>query len=90
LSLNPIARVLSSIRTHGVQGLLIGGQACILYGAAEFSRDLDFVLLLSPDNLDRFQALIAHLEAEVVAVPRSRRTTSSAVTSCVSAAGGTM
>jgi hypothetical protein len=27
------------MREHGVQALLMGGQACILYGAAEFSRD---------------------------------------------------
>jgi hypothetical protein len=35
----PILRVLSSIRTHRVQSLLMGGQACVLYGAADFSRD---------------------------------------------------
>lgn len=66
---NPILRVLSSIRTHGVHGLLIGGQACILYGAAEFSRDLDFVILLSAENLGRLGALLADLQAEVAAVP---------------------
>jgi hypothetical protein len=27
----------------GVRYLLMGGQACVLYGAAEFSRDLDLV-----------------------------------------------
>jgi hypothetical protein len=31
----------------------MGGQACVLYGAAEFSRDLDLALLPDPDNLDR-------------------------------------
>jgi hypothetical protein len=69
LTPNPILKVLSSIRTRGVHGLLIGGQACILHGAAEFSRDLDFVILLSPANLDRFRALVTDLDAEVVAVP---------------------
>ena len=69
MSPNPIVKVLSSIRTHGVQGLLIGGQACILYGAAEFSRDLDAILLLSPENLDRFRTLLGDLDAHVVAVP---------------------
>lgn len=39
LNLNPILKVLSSIRTHRVQALLMGGQAYVLYGAAEFSRD---------------------------------------------------
>ena len=29
------------MRTNHVQYLLMGGQACVLYGAAEFSRDAD-------------------------------------------------
>jgi hypothetical protein len=29
----------------------MGGQACVLYGAAEFSRDLDLVLLVDDGNL---------------------------------------
>ena len=41
---SPIARVLSSIRKHKVRALLMGGQACILYGAAEFSRDVDLAV----------------------------------------------
>lgn len=28
----------------------MGGQACVLYGAAEFSRDLDLALLPDPTN----------------------------------------
>lgn len=36
---NPILRVLSSMRTHRVRSLLMRGQACVWYGAAEFSRD---------------------------------------------------
>jgi hypothetical protein len=31
----------------------MGGQACILYGAAEFSRDVDVAVLASEGNLDR-------------------------------------
>jgi hypothetical protein len=48
---NPILKVLSSMRTHRVQALLMGGQACVSYGAAEFSRDVDFAILTSPENL---------------------------------------
>ena len=33
----------------------MGGQACVLYGAAEFSRDLDLALLPDPANLDRLE-----------------------------------
>ena len=38
---NPIRKVLSSMRAHRVRALLMGGQACVFYGAAEFSRDTD-------------------------------------------------
>ncbi len=53
---SPILKVLSSMNSNGVQCLLMGGQACVLYGAAEFSRDTDLALLASPDNLLRLQA----------------------------------
>jgi hypothetical protein len=42
---SPIRKALSTIRRHRVDHLLMGGQACVLYGAAEFSRDLDLALL---------------------------------------------
>jgi len=57
------------MRRHGVQCLLMGGQACVFYGAAEFSRDTDLVVLASPANLDRFRAALAELRAENIAVP---------------------
>jgi hypothetical protein len=41
----------------------------VLYGAAEFSRDLDLALLPDPTNLDRLQSALAELDAEVIAVP---------------------
>lgn len=50
----------------------MGGQACVFYGAAEFSRDTDFVLLAEPDNLLRLSGALAELEAECIAVPPFR------------------
>jgi len=47
----------------------MGGQACVLYGAAEFSRDADFALLASAANLYRLGQALAELRAEVIAVP---------------------
>ena len=41
LDTNPILRVLSLISAHRVRALLMGGQACVFYGAAEFSREAD-------------------------------------------------
>ncbi len=66
---SPILKALSTIRTRRVDHLLMGGQACVLYGAAEFSRDLDLALLSDPANLDRLREALRDLEAEVIAVP---------------------
>jgi hypothetical protein len=66
---SPIRKALSTIRRHRVAHLLMGGQACVLYGAAEFSRDLDLALLPDPTNLHRLEAALAELDAEVIAVP---------------------
>ena len=47
----------------------MGGQACILYGAAEFSRDIDFAILANEENLNQLKAALDELEASVIAVP---------------------
>jgi hypothetical protein len=47
----------------------MGGQACVLYGAAEFSRDIDFVLHVGEENLDALRNALAELDAERIAVP---------------------
>ena len=47
----------------------MGGQACVLYGAAEFSRDTDIVVVADADNLRRLQAAVDDLHAESIAVP---------------------
>lgn len=66
---NPTQTVLFSMRRHGVRCLLMGGQACVFYGAAEFSRDVDFVILAAPENLRRLQAALHELKASVIAIP---------------------
>ena len=66
---NPIHKVLSSMSQHGVRCLLMGGQACVLYGAAEFSRDTDFAILAEKENLDVLRCALADLQAETIAVP---------------------
>jgi hypothetical protein len=47
----------------------MGGQACVLYGGAEFSRDTDIVILSSPENMRRLWNAIADLDAVCIAVP---------------------
>ena len=47
----------------------MGGQACVFYGAAEFSRDTDFAILADAANLARLRKALAQLQAEPIAVP---------------------
>ena len=47
----------------------MGGQACVFYGAAEFSRDTDLAILASSENLVRLKKALKDLDAEVIAVP---------------------
>jgi hypothetical protein len=42
----------------------MGGQACILYGAAEFSRDVDLAVLAGGNNLDRLREELARWRHE--------------------------
>lgn len=64
-----IPKVLSTFLKHRLKALLIGGQACILYGAAEFSRDVDFALMVSPENLKGLKNLLKELDAERIFYP---------------------
>jgi hypothetical protein len=50
---NPIHKVLSTFQSCGVRALLMGGQACVFYGAAEFSRDTDFAPALQKERAER-------------------------------------
>lgn len=47
----------------------MGGQACVYYGAAEFSRDTDVALLADPENISRLREALDALNAVVIAVP---------------------
>ena len=47
----------------------MGGQACVFYGAAEFSGATDFVVLADFANLARLRKALAALHAETIAVP---------------------
>ena len=66
---SPITRVLFSMKKNGVRCLLMGGQACVFYGAAEFSRDIDLAILCERDNLKAIRQALDDLQAECIAVP---------------------
>jgi len=48
----------------------MGGQACVFYGAAQFSKDVDLALLASDENFARLLAALGELNAKRIAVPR--------------------
>jgi len=51
----------------------MGGQACVFYGAAEFSRDTDFAIAIDSDNWARLHRALDALQAKVIAVPPMSR-----------------
>lgn len=65
----PILRVLSTLSTSGAHFLLMGGQACVFYGATELSRDVDIAVAADPEDWGLLQRALAELEAEPIAVP---------------------
>jgi len=66
----PIRHVLLTIQKHQVQALLMGGQACVFYGAAQFSKDVDFLILADESNFLGLHAALDELQAVPIAVPR--------------------
>jgi hypothetical protein len=73
LTPSPIGKVLSIFRKHRVRALLMGGQACVLYGAAEFSRDVDLAVFASEANLSQLNQALVDLRAESVYFPSLSR-----------------
>ncbi len=69
MSPSPILKVLSTFRKRRIRALLMGGQACILYGGAEFSRDIDFAVAVDARNLDRLRRALADLRARPLFFP---------------------
>ncbi len=66
---NPIRKVLSTMTAYQVRALLMGGQACVFYGAAEFSRDTDLVVLADAANWQRLIQVLDELQAERIYFP---------------------
>ena len=58
---NPIVKVLSTLSCREVKHLLMGGQACVFCGGAEFSRDCDIVINPDAANRSRLSAALQDL-----------------------------
>ncbi len=52
-----IQKVLSTMAARQVLALLMGAQACVFYGAAEFSRDADVLVMADLENLERIKTV---------------------------------
>ena len=70
---SPILKVLSTLTSHDVKVLLMGGQACIHYGAAEFSRDTDLAFHAHGDNFTLLTEALRELHAARIAMPPFER-----------------
>jgi hypothetical protein len=58
-----IANFFHNLSDHGVESLLISGQATVLYGAATFSEDIDLWINPTADNRVRFLAVLRACKA---------------------------
>ncbi len=67
--LNPIHKALSIMLNCNVRFLMMGGQACIVYGGAEFSRDLDLCVVVDAANQQALHTAFEQLLAEQIFVP---------------------
>ena len=65
-----IRKVLSTLSCKNVRYLLCGGQACVWYGALQFSADCDIVIAAEVANLARLSSAMDGLTAACIAVPR--------------------
>jgi len=57
------------MQKHQVMALLMGGQACVFYGAAQFSKDIDFLILAEDENFEGLHSALGELKATRIAVP---------------------
>jgi len=57
------------MQKHRVRALLMGGQACVFYGAAEFSRNTDLAIVADAANIKRLRSALTELQAHAIAVP---------------------
>lgn len=48
----------------------MGGQACVLYGAAQFSKDVDLLIFADEENFENLRKALEELQAKRIAVPK--------------------
>ncbi len=64
-----ILAVITTFAHSGVRCLLMGGQACWVYGSGQASKDVDFAIMADSGNLEQLRVVLADLAAQNIAVP---------------------
>ncbi|MCX7046483.1 MAG: hypothetical protein NTX50_13490 [Candidatus Sumerlaeota bacterium] len=57
------------MKSSNARFLVMGGQACVLYGAADFSRDLDLAIGMQPGDVQSITDALRALKAEKIFFP---------------------
>ena len=58
-------RLFAALEQHGVEYVLIGGLAAVLYGSAVVTNDADICPSRTRENLERLAAALKHLHARI-------------------------
>ncbi len=65
----PFAAFVEAFRRHGVEFVVIGGQAEILHGGARVTFDCDFAYRRTPENAERLAAALEALHPRLRGAP---------------------
>ncbi|MCW5776235.1 MAG: hypothetical protein KIS87_07350 [Phycisphaeraceae bacterium] len=65
----PFAAFVEAFRRHGVEFIVIGGQAEILHGGARVTFDCDFAYRRTPENIQRLAAALETLRPRLRGAP---------------------
>ncbi len=66
-TLDDLARVCASLNAGGARYLLVGGFAVITHGATRTTKDIDFLVDPSPENVARIKSALSILEDNAAA-----------------------
>jgi hypothetical protein len=58
---NQFNAIINALNKYGVEYILIGGYAVILHGLPRTTQDMDIVLKMTEENIDRFQRALKSL-----------------------------
>ena len=69
LSKSPLEHAVELMVRHGVEFIIIGGQAEVLFGGSRVTFDIDFCYRRTTDNLDRLAAALREIKPRLRGAP---------------------